>query len=70
LEILNALLAHNYFNFGNEFYQATKGIAMGSPVSELIAEIFLRYYKHLIVNHTAENRNTLFYTRCMWMTYL
>jgi hypothetical protein len=41
--ILIALLAHNYFNFRNEFYQAPKGIAMGSPVSGQMAEIFLHY---------------------------
>jgi hypothetical protein len=33
---------------------------MRSAISGLMAEIFLQYYKHLIVNHIVKNRNILF----------
>jgi hypothetical protein len=33
----------NYFQFDNNFYQPNKGVAMGSPISGLVAETFLQW---------------------------
>jgi hypothetical protein len=38
--LLNTILKQNYLQFNNKFYQPNKGVAMGSPISGLAAEIF------------------------------
>jgi hypothetical protein len=40
--LLETILAQNYFAFQNQIYQPDKGVAMGSPISGTIAEIFLQ----------------------------
>jgi hypothetical protein len=42
---MKTVLYQNYFIFSCNIYQPTKGIAMGSPVSGIIAEIFLNVMK-------------------------
>jgi hypothetical protein len=37
------------------------GVAMGSLISGLIVEIFLQYYKNLIIKHVTENNHIIFY---------
>jgi hypothetical protein len=61
IAILKEILAQNYFCFNNEFCQPTKGIAMGSPTSGIMAEIFLQYYEDIYIKHLPENRSILFY---------
>jgi hypothetical protein len=41
---LHIILQQNYFSFQNNIYQPNKGIAMGSPISGIITEIFLKFY--------------------------
>jgi hypothetical protein len=36
---------------------------MGSPISGLVAEIFLQIYEHVIVKYMLENKNIVFYNR-------
>ena len=52
----------NYFQFENNFYKPNKGVAMGS-ISGLVEEIFLQFYKHVIVKYMLENKNIVFYNR-------
>jgi hypothetical protein len=56
-------ITKNYFERNNTIYQPTKGVAMGSPISGLIAEIFLQYSENLIFKHHIENKSLIFYTR-------
>ena len=42
--LLDTILKQNYFKFENKYYQPEKGVAMGSPISALIAEIFLQFF--------------------------
>ena len=49
LSLLEVILSQNYFTYHNKTYQPEKAISMGSPISSLIAEIFLtvlRRHKH------------------------
>ena len=43
--LLDTILKQNYFKFENKYYQPEKGVAMGSPISALIAEIFLQFFE-------------------------
>jgi hypothetical protein len=40
LTLLKEVLSQNYFAFQQRIYQPEQGIAMGSPISGIIAEIF------------------------------
>ena len=39
---LQLILKQNYFEFNSKIYQQKEGLAMGSPLSSIIAEIFLQ----------------------------
>jgi hypothetical protein len=56
---LNTILMQNYCQFEDSFYQPRKGVAMGSPISSIVAEIFLEYYENRIVKHCLENKKLL-----------
>jgi hypothetical protein len=56
---LNTILMQNYCQFEDSFYQPRKGIAMGSPISSIVAEIFLQYYENRIVKQCLENKKIL-----------
>jgi hypothetical protein len=51
--------------FNNKYYTNKKGVAMGSPLSGTIAEVFLQHYEQLYVKHLPEKRAITFYTRYM-----
>jgi hypothetical protein len=36
---------------------------MGSPISSIIAKIFLQYYENLFSKHLLESKNIIYYTR-------
>jgi hypothetical protein len=48
--LLETILGQNYFTFQNQIYQPHKGVAMGSPISGTIAEIFLQQLENLTLN--------------------
>ena len=41
------ILSQNYFTFQNKICQPEKGGSMGSPVSSIIAEIFLQHFEDM-----------------------
>jgi len=45
LTLLKGVLSQNYFTFEQRIYQPEQSIAMGSPISGIIAEIFLQTSK-------------------------
>jgi hypothetical protein len=52
LTLLKVVLSQNYCTFQQRIYQPEQGSAMGSPISGIIAEIFLQNFeeniKHLL----------------------
>jgi len=40
--LLETILNQKYFTYQNQIYRPTKGVAMGSPISGLVAEILLQ----------------------------
>ena len=61
--IILTLIKQNYFQYNGELYQPKKGIAMGSPISSTIAEIYIQYFESLHVKHWLESSEIIFYKR-------
>ena len=57
------ILQQNYLQFNNKFYQPNNGVAMGSPISGLIAEIFLQYHEENIIKNILDSNNIRLYNR-------
>ena len=56
------VLLQNYFIFQHKIYQPQQGIAMGSPLSSIVAEIFLQNYEDNYMKQFLETKN-IYYTR-------
>jgi len=63
LSLIRAVLSQNYFSFQQKIYQPEQGISMGSPISSLIAEIFLQHYEDANIKQLLDSKNVAFYTR-------
>jgi hypothetical protein len=61
INTLRTIMTQNYFSFQNTIYHPNKDIAMGSPISGTMAEIFLQ---HIENKHTKQTqKNIILYTR-------
>ena len=45
-ELLGFCLNNTYFLFQDQFFDQTKGAAMGSPVSPIVANIYMEAFEH------------------------
>ena len=63
LGLLKEVLSQNYFTFQQRIFQPEQGIAMGSPMSGIIAEIFLQNFEDESIKHLLDAKNIAFYTR-------
>jgi hypothetical protein len=63
MTLLNIILRQNYFSFLDRIYQPDKGVAMGSPISGTMAEVFLQQLENSIINHLIDAKILSFYTR-------
>ena len=61
--LMQAEALQNYFIFQEQIYRTDKGIAMCSPISGTIAEIFLQYLEHTHIRPLIQTKHILFYTR-------
>jgi len=43
LYMLETIMKQNYFQYNEQLFQPEKGIAMGSPISSIMAEVYLQY---------------------------
>jgi len=59
-KLLETILQQNYFIFQEQIYQPDKGIAMGSPISGIIAEIFLQHLEHIHIRPLIESKTNTF----------
>ena len=46
LELLEFCLCNTYFLCQGQFYEQTMGAAMGSPVSPVVANLYMEYFEH------------------------
>jgi hypothetical protein len=61
--LLDTILQQNYFSFMGQFFQPNKGLAMGSPISGTMAEIFLQQFEDNVIKHLLDEKIIAFYTR-------
>jgi hypothetical protein len=46
IHILKTIMEQNYFQFEQEFYTQTDGLAMGAPTSAIISEAYIQNIEH------------------------
>jgi len=63
VSLLTTVLRQNYFSFHGQIYQPDKGVAMGSPISGTMAEIFLQQMENSVIKHLTDTRILSFCTR-------
>ena len=63
LHLLQTLIEQNYFQRDIKYYKPTHGIAMGSPISGTLAEIFLQLIEEHNVKHWIANGDLFYYRR-------
>ncbi|XP_021918637.1 uncharacterized protein LOC110829329 [Zootermopsis nevadensis] len=47
LRLFHLVLTSSYFKFGGQFYEQTDGVAMGSPLSPVIANFFMEHFEEM-----------------------
>jgi hypothetical protein len=60
---LEIILQQNYFSFENNLYQPEKGVSVGSPISNTIAEIFLQHIENTYLKQLLDTKSIIFCTR-------
>ena len=45
IQLLEFCLKNMYFSFQDQFYEQVKGVAMGSPVSPTVANLYMEYFE-------------------------
>ncbi|XP_072384720.1 uncharacterized protein [Diabrotica undecimpunctata] len=70
-ELLNICLSQNFFNFNNETFVQPDGLAMGSPLSPILADIFLNDLEsNKILNNNPFTNYIKFYSRYVDDTFI
>ena len=64
LKLLEFCLVNTYFLFDGQFFEQTKGGAMGSPVSPIVANIYMEAFEDRAINTVL---HPLRYGKDMWM---
>ena len=49
LELLKFCLCNTYFLFQGQFYEQTEGAAMGSPVSPVVANVYMEVFEYRVL---------------------
>ena len=63
MELIKVILNQNYFQYSDKYFKPTQGIAMGSPISRTLAEMYLQYFEELMVKHWMETGEITYYRR-------
>jgi hypothetical protein len=53
----------NYFQYEDKYYKPESGVAMGSPISSTMAEIFLQEIEQHQLKHVLEDSKITHYNR-------
>ena len=60
LQLLNVIMEQSYFQYNNQYYKPEKGIAMCSPISGTLAEIYLQLIEEHYIKHWIENQDIVY----------
>ena len=64
--LLDLCIEQNYFLFNGKFYKQSSGLAMGSPLSPILAEIFMNEFEHKLF----DCKHPLLSNICYWYRYV
>ena len=65
--LLEFCLKNTYFSFQDQFYEQVEGVAMGSPVSPIVAYLYMEYFEQKALSTASHPTG---YGAGMWMTPL
>jgi len=63
ITLTKLVLSQNYFTFQNKIYESQEGLPFGSPISNLIAEIFLQHFVDMRIKKFFDIKDIIFYER-------
>ena len=52
MEILTFCVETTYFGMGFDIYRQEEGLAMGSPLSPVLANIYMEYFEEIALGYT------------------
>jgi hypothetical protein len=61
--IIRLITNQNYFHYEGKFYKSKSGVAMGSPLSGILAEIYLQQIEQTRIKHLLEDGRIIYYNR-------
>ncbi len=61
--IIRNICNQNYFTFSNKYYTQTKGLAMGSPISSILSEVYIQDLENKIILGIKNMHNVLLWNR-------
>jgi hypothetical protein len=61
MSVLRMVMNQNYYQYKGKFYKPISGIAMGSPLSTTIVEIFLQNLEQNRLKHLLEGKMIMYY---------
>lgn len=71
IDLLKVILMQNYFTFNGSFYSQDDGLAMGSPLSGLLADVYLNFYENTyLLNNNIYANKIIFYSRYVDDTFI
>jgi hypothetical protein len=63
MSILKMIMNQNYFQYDRKFYKPKLGVAMGTPLSSTMAEIFLQDLEKNRIKHLLEDEKIIYCNR-------
>jgi len=63
LYMRKTILKQNYFQYNEQLFQPDKGIAMGSPISSTMAEVYLQFLEETYVKQWLDSKEITYYKR-------
>jgi len=60
---LETIMQQNYFQYNNAYYRSSKGVAMGSPLSGTLDELYLQFIEKQYIKHRISSREVSYYKR-------
>ena len=63
LYILEIIMKQDYFQYNGRFLQLDKGIAMGSPISSTMAQVYIKYIEETYVKQWLESKEIVYCKR-------
>ena len=65
--LLEFCLKNMHFSFQEQFYEQVEGAAMGSPVSPIVANLYMEYFEQKALSIAPHPQG---FCTGMWMTHL